>query len=262
MKSKVIPVMLRQFAGLFGLAATLCVPLPARAQDPGNPVHVSRDSLSQVILRLDETANSSAYSEALRQRARREAELLRNRLSQGDFQTGDRILLAVEGQAELTDTFTVAPGPTLMLPTIREVPLKGLLRSELQAHLEQHLKRFFVDPKVKATPLMRIWIEGGVNTPGVYLVPAEALVTDALMVAGGTTREARVTGVRIERDNVRIWEGEALQRAITEGRTLDQLSLRAGDHIIVEEGRGGFFSRAGTIIMTLVPLALLAAQLF
>lgn len=235
----------------------------ATAQQVDGTVHVSRDSLTQVINRLEETAASSAYSEALRQRARREADMLRNRLSQGDFQTGDRILLSVEGQPELTDTFTVAPGPTLILPTIREVSLQGLLRSELQSHLETQLKRFFVDPKVKATPLMRIWIEGGVAAPGVYLVPAEALVTDALMIAGGTTREARVSnGIRVERDNVRIWEGEALQRAITEGRTLDQLSMRAGDHIIVEEGRGGFFSRAGTVLMTLVPLALLAAQIF
>lgn len=230
------------------------------AQGGVNTVHLTRDSLNSLIARLEETANSSAYSGALRERARREAAMLRNRLAQGDFQVGDRIMLEVEGQTELTDTFTVAPGPSLILPTIREVSLAGLLRSELQSHLETQLRRFIVDPKVKATPLMRIWIQGGVNRPGVYLVPAEALVTDALMIAGGTTREARVTDIRIERDNARIWEGEALQRAITEGRTLDQLSLRAGDHIIVAEGRSGFFSRAGTVLMTLVPLIVVVAS--
>lgn len=245
------------------IAVVLAFPVVAVAQnvDAGR-IQVSRDSLVKLLAQLDETAGSPGYSEALRERARREAELLRHRLREGDFQTGDRIFLQVEGQQELTDTFTVSPGPALILPSIREVSLSGLLRGELKPHLEQHLKRFLVNPVVQATPLMRIWLDGGVNQPGVYLVPAHSLVTDAIMAAGGTTSDARVTSIRIERENKRIWEGEALQRAITEGRTLDELSLKAGDRIIVEEGRGGMGGMLNTLMAVVPVLVLLVTQIF
>jgi protein involved in polysaccharide export with SLBB domain len=245
------------------LAVVLPVPGLAQATSGSQQVHVSRDSLAQLQSRLEETANSKAYSQALRDRARRESELLKARLQQGDFQTGDRIYLAVDRQPELTDTFTVAPGPKLVLPSVQEVSLAGLLRAELEPQLREHLKRFLVNPQVNATPLMRIWIDGGVSSPGVYLLPAHTLVTDALMRAGGTTREAKVTSVRIERGNKRIWEGEALQRAITEGKTLDQLSLQAGDRIIVEERGGGGLQNIQTILMTVIPLiALIGTRVF
>ncbi|HEY0674485.1 MAG TPA: SLBB domain-containing protein [Longimicrobiales bacterium] len=248
---------------IFIVAIFLTFPVVVAAQNVGaGRNQVSRDSLVKMLAQLDETAGSRAYSEALRQRARREAELLRHRLQQGDFQTGDRIFLQVEGQQELTDTFTVTPGPALILPAIREVPLAGLLRGELTRHLEQHLKRFLVNPVVQATPLMRIWMDGGVNQPGVYLVPAHALVTDAIMAAGGTTTDARVTEIRVERGSERIWEGEALQRAITEGKTLDELSMRAGDRIIVEERRAGSGGMLNTLMAVVPVLVLVITQIF
>jgi protein involved in polysaccharide export with SLBB domain len=254
-----------KFATFFTVVlAMLGVPRPALGQGPvGGHGQLSRDSLMQVVTRLEETANSNTYSEALRQRARREAELLRLRLQRGDFQTGDRIILAVERQPELSDTFAVAPGPNLILPNIREISLAGLLRAELEPYLQEQLKTFLVNPEVRATPLMRIWIEGGVTSPGVYLMPAHTLVTDALIQAGGTTREANVNAIRVERGDKRIWEGDALQRAITEGKTLDQLSLQAGDRIVVAERRGSGFQNISTMVMAIVPLiALVAAQVF
>jgi protein involved in polysaccharide export with SLBB domain len=235
----------------------LILPLAASAQGIEAGGYIGRDSLVQLLKRSEETASSRAYSSALRDRARRESELLRSRLENGDFQVGDRILLTVERQPELTDTFTVRQGPVLPLPEIREFPLTGLLRAELEPRLTQHLKAFLVDPRVQATPLMRIWIDGGVTTPGVYLLPSHSLVTDAFMQAGGTTRDARLNSISIVRDNKVIWEGESLQKAITEGRTLDQLSMRAGDRIVVAEaGRQGGGLGGGTIgvIMALIPL--------
>jgi polysaccharide biosynthesis/export protein len=242
------------------LIAGLMTMMPALAGAQGREAggYISRDSLAQLLKRSEETASSRAYSGALRDRARKEAELLRARLSNGDFQVGDRILLAVERQPELSDTFTVRQGPALPLPQLRELPLAGLLRAELEARLTQHLKTYIVDPKVQAIPLMRIWIDGGVNVPGVYLVPSQTLVTDALMRAGGTTRGAQPNAIVVLRDGKPIWEGEALQRAITEGRTLDELSLRAGDRIVVGEasqgGGGGMGGGVFGVIMGIIPV--------
>ena len=59
------------------------------------------------------------------------------------------------------------------------------------------------------------------------------------MMAGGLTPTAKVEEILVERGADRIWEGRLLQAAMIGGRTLDQLSLKAGDRIFVpESGRG------------------------
>lgn len=204
----------------------------AAAWDPAQ-LHMTREALEELLARYEQATRSTAYSEELRARARYEAGLIRVRLEEGDFQVGDHIQLAVEEQPELTNTFQVAPGRVLILPVIGEIPLKGVLRSELESYLRESLARFIVDPKVHATSRIRISILGQVASPGFYVVPTEVPLTDALMLAGGPGQHAELTKIYVERGGERIWGGEALQAAIIEGRTLDQLSLRAGDRIFV-----------------------------
>src|SRR5919108_6097734 len=62
------------------------------------------------------------------------------------FQVGDRILLHVEGDSALSDTFTVVAGPALRLPNIGDISLAGVPRADLQSHLTRELGRFIKDP--------------------------------------------------------------------------------------------------------------------
>src|SRR3989442_925667 len=98
----------------------------------------------------------------------------------------DRPRLAVEGEKELSDTFTVGPGRLLPLPGIGDVPLEGVLRTELQAYLTRRLAQNLNDPVVRAQAFVRLSIQGEVTRPGYYGIPAEALLSAALMAAGGT----------------------------------------------------------------------------
>ena len=170
--------------------------------------------------------------------AAREAAAIRTRLTRGDFRVGDRILLVVEGEAALSDTFTVGLGGQLILPVIGNVPLEGVLRGELQDYLTRRLAQNLRDPEVRTRAFVRLSIQGAVTHPGYYGVPADALLSDALMAAGGPMQEANLTRLRIERDGRPIWEGKALQHAIAAGRTLDGAGLVAGDQVIVPK-RGG-----------------------
>jgi protein involved in polysaccharide export with SLBB domain len=74
-------------------------------------------------------------------------------------------------------------------------------------------------------------VTGAVGKPGFHLLPAETPLPDAIMTAGGPTTGAKLQNLRIQRAGKRIWEGALLQRAIAEGQTLDQMSLRSGDEI-------------------------------
>jgi len=97
---------------------------PLVAQRPG-PAYATRESLQRELARLERDGRSPVA-----------ANLIRTRLDSGDFQAGDRIFLRVDGEPQLTDTFTVAPGPELPLPQLGALSLKGLLRQELQPSVE------------------------------------------------------------------------------------------------------------------------------
>jgi protein involved in polysaccharide export with SLBB domain len=68
---------------------------------------------------------------------------------------------------------------------------------------------------------------------GIYAVPADAQIADALMAAGGTTEFAKANKVTIERNGKMIWQGSAFDT------DLDALGLRDGDQIVVGSSRPG-----------------------
>src|SRR6266545_999221 len=163
------------------------------------------------------------------------------------FQVGDRILLHVEGDSALSDTFTVVAGPALRLP------LAGVRRTDLEAHLSRELGRYIKDPVVQARALIRVSVVGEVIRPGFYAVPVDLVLPDALMLAGGATQSARVDRLRILRGNASLWSGTDLQAAIARGATLDELGIRAGDRIQVPGQRDpeSKWRVAGMIVTTI-----------
>lgn len=189
-------------------------------QNDASDLHATRASLQSML------ANPTDASQAA---------LIRTRLERGDFQSGDRITLIVEGHENLTDTFTVAPGPVLVLPSMDPIPLNGVLRSELRPHLTEQLGRYVVDPRVHAHSTIRIVVEGGVSNPGFYDVPSTSLVTDALAMAGNTSGDSQLRKIKVERGDSEIMSGDAMYASIIAGQSLDQMNLRAGDRLVVPQ---------------------------
>ena len=194
---------------------------------------ITRAELETRWARLRDRALNPNLSGAARKHAEAEAALIHARLKGGDFKAGDRVWVEVVGEPELTDTFTVAAGPVLILPDIGDVPLAGVLRSELQPHLEQHASRFFRDPTVRARTLVRVAVLGEVLEPGFYVTTPETPITNVLMLAGGPTREAALSAIRVEREGRNVLKSEALLQAMSEGRTLEEMRLGEGDRFFV-----------------------------
>jgi protein involved in polysaccharide export with SLBB domain len=169
---------------------------------------------------------------------------------------GDRILLDVEGEPQLRDTFAVTPGPTLTLPVIGPISLAGVRRSEAEPYLARQLAGFLKHPVVHARVLVRLAVLGEVQRPGFYAVPADAVLTDAIMAAGGPTRDAKLSGARIERDAGRIWSGNGLQQAMARGMTVTQMDLRSGDRIMVPRHHDGAVTAQILGILLTVPAAI------
>lgn len=153
--------------------------------------------------------------------------------STAGFQIGDRVLLRVDGESLYTDTFTVIPGPALRLPVIGDVPLAGVPRNRIEPYLVGRLGPFFKHPVIHACALVSIGVVGEVEHPGYYVVPGDALLTDVLMTAGGPTRDAKVTDLKVLRDKKAVLDGDRLQQAMASRRTVSDLSLQAGDQLVV-----------------------------
>ena len=254
-----VPTTLRQvtLAALFWLGAA--PPPPGAAQQAEGAVppglRATRPALELLVQRLEAVERTPDSSMATRDWARSQAAAVRARLALGDFQAGDRILIWVdEGggvdaaaarraptarsiEQELSDTFTVGTDRDVTLPAIGLVSLSGVLRSELPAHLTRAIGRFINDPVVRARALIRVSVVGAVAKPGFYAVPVDAVLSDALMIAGGLAPEAKLHDLRIERFGRPLWRGPMLQLAMAEGRTLDEMNLRAGDQFVVPGGR-------------------------
>lgn len=223
-------------------------------------LQLTRAELQDLLRRFEETAGMEAYSAELRREAAAEASIVRQRLEEGDLRIGDRVALTVDNHAELSDTFNVVAGREIVLPGIGPIPLAGVLRSELQEHLAEQIGRFIRQPVIRARSLVRLEIMGAVGRAGFYTMPSDILLSDALMLAGGP-QDAALDRMSIERGDEVIWGSERLREAIVEGRTLDQLSLRAGDTIHVPEQRNRLeLLRNVFVVLSAVGSVLLIAE--
>jgi polysaccharide biosynthesis/export protein len=252
---------------VLGVAAALVVSAgwagAQTAHQPGQVrdsrgLHATRAELERILEAYEAAGTTSAKrEEAIASRT--EAALIRTRLEEGDFQVGDQVTIYIDGQTELSSSYVVEPTRAIMIPGVGSVPLRGVLRSELEGYLTEYLGRYVRSPDVRAASTIRIMVLGGVGRPGFYSVPSHALVTDVIDAAGGTGHQSRLTGIRIERDGERVIGGRQLVDAIIEGRTLDQLNVRAGDRVVVPEARSqrvreymGWVGAIGGLAWTLV----------
>jgi len=153
--------------------------------------------------------------------------------SAGPLRAGDRILLSVEGEPTLSDTFTVRPGPEIELPAYGAIRLDGVRRDNLQENMTIKLARFIKNPVVRAQALVRVGVLGEVTRPGFYSVPTDAMFSDVINAAGGPTQNADMKKLHVDRVGVVMAQGPAMQRALASGATLAQRDVESGDEIIL-----------------------------
>jgi protein involved in polysaccharide export with SLBB domain len=190
-----------------------------------------------------------------------EAWLLRTRLQRGDFQEGDRIVVMLLGSTTFNDTISVRVGKLLPLPQMGEVPLEGVLRSELNERISTHLAKYLRDSSVRAIPLLRVAVIGQVGRPGFYYTSADVLISDVLMKAGGPAGDADLNKVEIRRGGETIWNTQDTRTAMTDGLSLERLHLRAGDEFYVPAQKHTNWLAIGQIALSAVAVVFTLTRL-
>ncbi len=191
------------------------------------------------------------------------------RLALGDFHPGDRILLAVEGEPALSDTFlvhsdkVVAADPVLRLPNIdQDIPLQGVLRSELEPRLDSVLGHYIKHPVVRAQSLLLVQVAGAVRYPGSYTVPADEQLGTVISRAGDMGPSADPGKIVIKRQGSVLVSSKQVQAAVVQRESLDQLGLQAADEVEVGERSQSAFLRILGLSATLVGLGVGIVVLF
>ena len=227
------------------LAACLAVLLPVHRAAAQRSVReearrstATREELENRAIEDEQLAAQPGTPEKLRREKLADAAALRERLRSGDFQVGDRVVLRLSGDPTLppVDTVSVRAGGVIVIDRLGEVNVRGVLRSELAAHMRKEVSRFVRGATVQATSVVRLGVFGAVGRPGFFELPSEALLSEVLMKAG-LAQDADQHNVSVNRGGNEIWQRQAVDVAMQEGISIDQLGLRGGDQIMIGQKR-------------------------
>lgn len=162
-----------------------------------------------------------------------------NRSNDSTLHPSDVISVSVFREPDLSVAkVRIAPDGTVSLPLVGAVQAAGLTQQQLAGTIsaklaEGYLKSPAVTVSVDAFDSHRVTVEGSVTTPGVYAYPEGARLSDAMALAAGPTRVAKLSEVVIFRDKP---DGTYVARfdyaAVSSGQMLDP-TLQPGDRVVV-----------------------------
>jgi protein involved in polysaccharide export with SLBB domain len=238
-RGRVVPFAILLPACFIALAST-----PAISGGQGTSgALISREQLTVAAMQAEQSQNAL------------EASAIRQRLRDGDFQTGDRILLTVFSDAAHTDTLVVRDGRIIDLPWKVALPLTGVLRSEVKDRVTAEVLKYVKADKVDVTPLTRIAVLGEVARPGYFAIRSDVPITDAIMQAGGPTASADLERSVVRRASREYRSADETRLAVAKGLTIDQFGLNAGDELVVGRQRQFFNPAASAVLGTMASLS-------
>lgn len=126
------------------------------------------------------------------------------RLEQYRLGPGDKLLMKVFGQDDISGEFEISASGELSLPLIGQISAENLTIGELTEVIATELdKDFIVDPKVsiEVTNYRNFFILGQVGKPGGYGYQPGLNVRQAVALGGGFTRRASEEPITIYRFN-------------------------------------------------------------
>ena len=218
---------------LAAVAALLVLAVPSLAQQMAGTNE--RVVLESRAARAESVAKSDTETHVVRAERLAEASALRSRLREGDFHAGDRITLWVNGETAMSNTFTVRTGNTLDIPSLPQISLRGVLRSELHERLYREISRYIKEPEIQVTTLVNVAVLGAVGKPGFYAVAPNAPITEVLMTAGGPTPNSDFGRSRVVRDGADVAAAKVVRRFFDSNSTLDDIGIQSGDQIVIGE---------------------------
>jgi polysaccharide biosynthesis/export protein PslD len=141
---------------------------------------------------------------------------------------GDRIRVDARTAPELSGEITIGPDGRVVLPSFGPVMVAGMTLPEATQVVQDAYGRDLLDPTLVITPTVfgpqKVFVGGEVKTPGIYDLPGDITMLQAVILAGGWTENGRPNQVVLIR---RSEDGAAMSRIIDVSRTIRQPDLDA-----------------------------------
>jgi polysaccharide export outer membrane protein len=166
---------------------------------------------------------------------------------------GDIVKVVVFGHDELSGEYPIDENDSLLLPIVGSIYTRSLSITELRTRIKREFGQLYTQSFVAITPLFRVAVLGEVMSPGLYNVDPTMTVYDVLARAGGPSREAAVSAMRVTRAGQEYsfsLSGEAAGRA-----TMRELGVRSGDQFYIPRRR--FTEQTAIILISLVNTVLI-----
>lgn len=149
---------------------------------------------------------------------------------------GDVLEISVLGEESLSGKVPVRDDGTIALPLIGDVEVAGQHPSAITTLLAQRLADYIKDPQVSVqiaerAPL-KVVIAGEVKSPGVYFVPCDTRLAEALAQCGGATPDADLSHIALTRSGEKPRDLD-FARFLNDGDETQNPLLVSGDHIRV-----------------------------
>ena len=232
-------------------------PLPAPQQSASSPgaaqqvrevradtPDATRQELEVALTRLQQAGSRDAAA----------ASAIRTRLANGDMRPGDRFVMTLATDSVTQRELVVRDSIVVDLPPLASLPVRGLLRSELQPALLQHLRRYYRSPEVRVQYLIRVGVVGAVGKPGFFSFPPEASLNDVLQTAGGAAGNAKLKDITAWRYDQRLLDKKRFANEVRGGRTIAEIGLRSGDEVRVPEKGKSWLEYAWPVTMVVSTL--------
>jgi polysaccharide export outer membrane protein len=156
---------------------------------------------------------------------------------------GDTLNISVLGEDKLSGKMVVSEDGMIALPLAGEIRVEGCTTADLTRVLTERLGQYIKDPQVTVDIAVRaqlkVAVSGGVKSPGIYPVPPDSRLADALAAAGGTVAAVGGSGLEADLSQVSlVRSGDKPQvldfkRFLEQGDETQNPRLSPGDHVIV-----------------------------
>ena len=163
------------------------------------------------------------------------------------LEPGDGIKLILYHVSEsISGEYYIQEDGFISLPFLGKIKASNRNIDSLKSEIYIGYNNLYKNPELSILPIIRINIFGEVRNPGFYYVTGIDRLSDILAKAGGTTSDADLGDININRKNKEIQiNGE---KAIQDGSKLDDIGLQSGDQIFVS--RKWFSGATETVILS------------
>jgi len=154
---------------------------------------------------------------------------------------GDEISISVWRQEDLKRNVSIDPSGYLHYPLIGQLKASGLTIPQLQEQLTTRLSKYVVDPQVDINILslkgQEVYVLGEVKMPGAFVLDRKTSALQAIVKAGGFTRESNTSAVLLARSEEKVIRVSSISLDMDDMQkapnSYQNVSLRSGDILYV-----------------------------